>query len=219
MTGLRERQKANRRRRILAAAVEWFQREGYRAARIEAVAEAAEVSVGTVYNHFSTKGDILMAVVTLEVEEVLTEAEAIVDAPPPGAQSALGALTRLYYDHSLHYLSKEMWRAAIAIWAEAPETPNGRRYAELDARLAAQAGRLVARLQSRGEARADLDAGAVGELAFNNLNQVFIAFVRDDPMTLPALHARIGRTTAPLARMLAPRADALRTRAPRTSTP
>ena len=61
MTGLRERQKADRTGRILDAASRLFRDQGYDAVRIEDIAAAAEVSAGTCYNYFSTKGDLLLA--------------------------------------------------------------------------------------------------------------------------------------------------------------
>ena len=202
MTGLRERQKADRQNRILRAAVTLFRRDGYRNVRIEDLAEAAEVSVGTVYNYYLTKGDILMATVALEVEEVLETGEAILAAPPRGVAAALMALIGHYYDHSLHYLDKEMWRSAMALSIEAPTTPYGRRYTELDDRLRAQVVALIARLQARGDVRADVDAQAVGETIFNNLNMMFIEFAKDEGMTIDALKAHVARQTAPLARMI-----------------
>ena len=51
MGKLRERQKADREKRILSAAVHKFRANGYKAVRIEDLAEAAEVSVGTVYHY------------------------------------------------------------------------------------------------------------------------------------------------------------------------
>ena len=207
MAGLREKQKAERERRILTAAVTRFRRDGYRAVRIEDLASAAEVSVGTVYNYYGTKGDILIATVALEVREVLDAGAAIVADPPPGAEAALLALIFQYYDHSLSYLSKEMWRMAMALSIEAPDTPNGRRYTALDARLAAQVVDLVSALQRRGEVRADVDAAALGTLAFNNLNQMFIEFVKDDGMTLDQLRARVAAQMRPLARLIAGRAE------------
>ena len=201
MAGLRERQKADRQRRILAAAVAAF-REGYRAARIEDLAAMAEVSVGTVYNYYPTKGDILMAVVTMEVEEVLAQGEALVEAPPPGAARALGALIDGYYDHSLVYLTKEMWRHAMAISIEAAETPNGRHYAALDARLCDQVTRLLARLEARGEVAADLPIAALGQVVFNNLNQMFMEFARDETMTIDELKRRVAAQTGPLAGLI-----------------
>jgi AcrR family transcriptional regulator len=203
MAGLRERQKADRERRILRAAVTRFRADGYRSVRIEDLAEMAEVSVGTVYNYYQTKGDILIATVAMEVEEVLEAGAAIVADPPPGAETALLALIFQYYDHSLEYLSKEMWRMAMALSIEAPGTPNGRRYSELDQRLAAQVTDLVRALQARGEVRGDLDAQALGELLFNNLNQMFIEFVKDDAMTLDTLRDRVAAQTRPVARLMA----------------
>lgn len=203
MAGLRERQKADRERRILKAAVTQFRAEGYRAVRIEDLAEMAEVSVGTVYNYYQTKGDILIATVAMEVEEVLASGAAIVEDPPKGAEAALLALIFQYYDHSLEYLSKEMWRTAMALSIQAPGTPNGQRYTKLDQRLSAQVTELVVALQARGEVRADLDAAAFGQVIFNNLNQMFIEFVKDDAMTLETLRNRVAEQTRPLARLIA----------------
>lgn len=202
MTKLRERQKADRERRILSAAVHKFRADGYKRARIEDLAAAADVSVGTVYNYYGTKGDILIAAVAMEVEEVLAEGQAIVDTPPDNPFEALLALTFCYYDHSLNYLTKEMWRRAMGLAIEAPETPNGRRYAALDGKLAAQVGDLVHRFQQDGKIAADIDAAAVGQVLFNNLNQLFIGFVTDDAMTLDSLRAEATALTRPIAQLL-----------------
>jgi AcrR family transcriptional regulator len=199
---LRERQKADRHRRILAAAVVRFRRDGFHSVRIEDVAEDAEVSVGTIYNYYGTKGDLLMAAVALEVEEVLATGEAILADPPADVAEALLALIGHYYDHSLHYLTKGMWRAAMALSIEASGTQEGRRYAELDARLAEQVAGLVLRLQDRGTVHPSLDARVFGEVLFNNLNAMFIEFVKDDAMPLEHLKTRLAIQIRPLARLM-----------------
>lgn len=204
MTGLRERQKADRTRRILTAASTLFRAQGYDAVRIEDIAAAAEVSAGTCYNYFSTKGDLLLAIVSMEVEEVAEAGHALVEAPPEDIASALGGLIRLYYDHSLHYLSKEMWRKAMAFSIEAPATPFSQRYTELDALLIAQVCDLVAALQHRGRARADLDPMVVGRVVFNTLNQMFIEFVKADAMDLADLHRQSDAQTDVLAALMQP---------------
>lgn len=91
MTGLRAKQKADRNRRILQAATELFREVGYDSARIEDIAERAEVSVGTFYNYYQNKGDILVAAVSMEVEEVLAAGKTIVDNPPDTVGNALTA--------------------------------------------------------------------------------------------------------------------------------
>jgi AcrR family transcriptional regulator len=58
----RQREKALRRETILRAAETLFAQKGYRKTRIEEVADAAEVSVGTVYGYFKNKESLLINV-------------------------------------------------------------------------------------------------------------------------------------------------------------
>lgn len=203
MAGLRARQKADRQRRILEAAVARFRTGGYDETRIEEIAEAAEVSVGTVYNYFGSKGEILLAIVALEVTEVLGAGEALVADPPRDVADALGALIAQYYDHSLVYLTKEMWQTAMSISILHPDTPLGRRYTELDRRLSAQVTAMIRRLQTLGRVRAGLDPAALGAVIFNNLNMMFIEFAKDADMTIETLKARVAGQNAELARLIA----------------
>ena len=204
MSGLRQKQKTDRSSRILQAASALFRQGGYPAARIEDIAAAAGVSVGTFYNYFDTKGDVLLAIVTLEVAEVLQAGEALLTNPPPDATAALDALFAGYLDHALVYLSKEMWRTAMALTIEHPDSAFSARYTRLDALLTEQVCTLIIRLQQRGNARPDIDARTIGEVLFNNLNMMFIAFVKDDAMPLATVKAAVARQTAPLALLLQP---------------
>lgn len=191
--GLRARQKADRAARILAAATRLFRETSFDAVRLEEIAAAAELSVGTLYNYFQTKGDILVAIVTMEVEEVLAEGARILADPARGIEAALDDLVGGYFDHSLTYLSKEMWRRAMALSIEAPGTPFSMRYSELDARLTDQVCALVAAFQVKGRVRPDISSRTAGEVIFNNLNNMFIEFVRSDTMTLAELRAGVRR--------------------------
>jgi len=202
MAGLREKQKENRGRRILQAASRLFREQGYAKTRIETIAAQAEVSVGTVYNYYENKGDLLVAIVSMEVDEVLNAGAQLVADPPEDVESALNALLWIYLDHSLVYLNKEMWRQAMAITTHQPETRFGRTYGNLDTRLSAQVCGLVERLQAAGRVRREVDATAVGELLFNNTNMMFILFVKDEAMSLDCLKAAITRQNRPLARAI-----------------
>ena len=202
MTGLRARQKADKNRRILEAATGLFREVGYDAARIEDIAERAEVSVGTFYNYYQNKGDILLATVGMEVVEVLAAGESIVADPPADVAEALSRLINQYYDHSQVYSSKEMWRTAMAFSIQQPETPFSKRYTELDRRLCSQVSTLIQRLQLRGAVLTGIDTSAVGAMVFNNLNMMFTEFVRDEAMPLDRLKADVARQTRPLATLI-----------------
>jgi AcrR family transcriptional regulator len=193
MTGLRARQKADRTTRIIEAAAQLFRRVGYEAAKMEDIANAAQVSIGTIYNYYQNKGDLLVAIVALEVNEVLTRGERIVDKPPRSAGRAIDRLIGNYIEHSLVYLSKEMWRQAMAISTQQPDSPFGLTYAALDGKLTEQVCQLIAKLQSLGLVTAELDCEAVGEIIFNNTNMMFINFVKSPRMSVKRLRATLAR--------------------------
>lgn len=193
MSGLRERQKASRHLRILEAAAKLFREHGYEEATMEAIAALAEVSIGTIYNYYRNKGDLLVAIVSLEVEEVLKAGEGVIADPPDTAEAAVDALIGGYVEHSLHYLSKEMWRQAMAISTVQPGSPFGETYAALDVALAQQTCALIAKLQRLGLLSARADAGSLGEVIFNNTNMNFIVFVKTDAMSLGELRGTLRR--------------------------
>jgi AcrR family transcriptional regulator len=187
MSGLRERQKAHRHDRIIDAATRLFREQGYEAVKMEAIAEAAEVAIGTIYNYYRNKGDLLVAIVSLEVEEVLKAGEEVIARPPASAEAAVDALIGGYVEHSLHYLSKEMWRQAMAISTVQPTSPFGETYAGLDVALARQTCQLLEKLQELGLLSRAADAASLGEVIFNNTNMNFIDFVKAEAMGVPEL--------------------------------
>ena len=193
MTGLRARQKADRHQRILQAASELFRKSGYEGAKIEAIAALAEVSIGTIYNYYQNKGDLLVAIVAMEVNEVLNAGQGVIAKPPADVMKAVDRLVIGYIEHSLVYLSKEMWRQAMAISTQQPDSPFGKTYGDLDRALTDQTCALIARLQELGLVRRDIDSRSVGEMIFNNTNMMFIVFVKDETMTIAELRAAIRR--------------------------
>ncbi len=202
MSGLRAQKKADKNRRILEAATTLFRKVGYDSARIEDIAEMAGVSVGTFYNYYKNKGDMLMATVSMEVEEVLAAGHEIIERDLDNVGHALSELIGKYYDHSLTYLSKEMWRTAMSLSIAQPETPFSKRYTALDHRLSKQVCDLFRALQSRGIVRKDVDCEATGELVFNNVNMMFIEFVKDEDMDVAGLKEEVERQSQPLVRMM-----------------
>jgi AcrR family transcriptional regulator len=193
MSGLREKQKALRHDRILESAARLFREHGYEDVKMEAIAAEAEVAIGTIYNYYQNKGDLLVAIVSLEVEEVLKAGEAVIADPPSGLEAAVDALIGGYVAHSLHYLSKEMWRQAMAISTTQPNSPFGETYAALDVALARQTCSLLAKLQDLGLLRPEADAASIGEVIFNNTNMNFVIFVKSEQMSMDQLRGLLHR--------------------------
>ena len=193
MSGLRAKHRADRHQRIIEAAAALFRQSGYEGAKIEAIAAEAEVSVGTIYNYYRNKGDILVAIVSMEVNEVLNAGRGVVASPPRNVADAIDVLIGGYIDHSLIYLSKAMWRQAMATSTQQPDSPFGKTYAALDHGLADQTCELVERLKGLGLVRPQTDVRSAGEIIFNNMNMMFIEFVKQEAMPLEQLRAAIRR--------------------------
>ena len=198
MAGLRQRQKETRDRRIIEAAALLFRDPGYDGVKMETIAAHADVSIGTIYNYYQNKGDLLVAIVAVEVNEVLNAGATLLSRPPADIEQAVDRLFAIYLEHSLVYLSKAMWRHAMAISTQQPESPSGRLYSDLDRRLADQVCSLIERLKEKGSVAADIDIRAVGEMLFNNMNMMFTVFVKTESMTLRSLRQDVARQNRPL---------------------
>ena len=193
MTGLRERQKAGRREGIIKAAALLFRRDGFAATSIEQIAERAELSAGTVYNYFASKGDLLLALVALDGAQVRAAGARHVARPVSDPVAAVNALLEGYVDHALVHLDKRMWRQMMGIALSFSETELGSGYRALDRKLAGQVGDLCATLQERGDIPAGVDCKDAGEVLFYVCNSLFMEFVADDALTLAAMKKRMQR--------------------------
>lgn len=69
----REQKKVVYRKAILEAAKQEFIRKGYKEASVAAIMEAAQLGVGTFYNYFSSKEEILMHLLANLLQEVADE--------------------------------------------------------------------------------------------------------------------------------------------------
>lgn len=84
--------KAITRRRILDAALEVFAREGYHAARMDAIAPAAWASKGALYFHFPGKLDLFSALVDEFAADLAGEVATASRAEPSGVAQVEAAI-------------------------------------------------------------------------------------------------------------------------------
>ncbi|WP_372446726.1 TetR family transcriptional regulator [Microbispora oryzae] len=83
---MRTRSQRQRRRRILQAAAALASRGGVEAMQMRTVAERAGVALGTLYRYFPSKMDLVVAVVSEEIDLL----EASIERRPPGAATPAG---------------------------------------------------------------------------------------------------------------------------------
>lgn len=84
--GVRSRSQHQRRKRIVQAAAALASRGGVEAMQMRTVAERAGVALGTLYRYFPSKMDLVVAVVSEEIDLL----ESSFDRRPPGAADPAG---------------------------------------------------------------------------------------------------------------------------------
>jgi AcrR family transcriptional regulator len=137
------------RARILAAADSVFTTRGPTAST-EAVARQAGVAIGTVFRHFPTKETLVEAVFVERARELVSEADALLDADDAGA-----AFFAFFARVAAQTASKHAFTDALAE-AGIDDAPVQRATAKVGAELHRALGALLSRAQDSGAVRPDL---------------------------------------------------------------
>ena len=192
MTGLRERKKTERSREILAAAAQVFQSKGFEGARIEEIARQADVAPATVYNHFPTKDQLLLALVQLYRLEFQSARRRLVENPPDDPTDALRRFYDVLLRRSLKYLDKPNWRHVQAVsmlhsWG----TENAMWHNEQ--RLLEEQVAILTTLQARGCVPAAIDCRILAENVHAIGYFCWQRFLSDPEMTIAEVKAAFTR--------------------------
>ncbi len=156
---------ADRRTRILAAARAAAARDGFVGVTMDAIAAGAQVSKGTLYNHFPSKEALLLEMVIEELSAGgAIVAQHVTDTRDPAA-ALRGVTDGLVAMVSAREGSGSLLYQAWAIVAEAPEMEGALRIAlqQLFRSWAALTRELVERGQREGRFPSDVDAGVVAD--------------------------------------------------------
>jgi AcrR family transcriptional regulator len=189
VTGLRQKHRAGRERRILSAAREAFCERGYASSTIEEIAARAEVSSVTVFNYYRSKGSVLLAVVAESDRLLLEKIDVVLAAPPDDPVEAVVAFAQTILEHAFTTLTPEVWANAVATALSEGASEFGRGYRELDRKLVRRLASLVATLAARGRMRPRHGAQTVAEVLYNLYNARFVEFAADPGMSREAAAA------------------------------
>jgi TetR/AcrR family fatty acid metabolism transcriptional regulator len=159
---------ADKRERILDAAVRVFARKGFHRARVSEVARAAGVADGTIYLYFKSKDALLVSLFEDRVERLL----AFLEAELPRAASASEKLRRVI-ELQLGLLEGERDLAEVVTVILRQSTKLMKQYAapKFTAYLDA-IGRVVADGQAAGELRRDVSPHLAARAIFGALDGI-----------------------------------------------
>jgi TetR/AcrR family transcriptional regulator len=98
----REREKLNRRNEILQAAWEVFASKDYDSATVDEIAEAAELSKGTLYLYFQNKADLFFSTLEMGIERIFSIVHEVVsshDDPVNGLKEIIKRLLNFFEEN------------------------------------------------------------------------------------------------------------------------
>ncbi|MDP3854747.1 TetR/AcrR family transcriptional regulator [Phenylobacterium sp.] len=97
MAGARRSRKEATRQRVLDAARELFETRGYDETTVREIARQAEVSVGSVFTTFSSKGDILSQVMADRLDALYAELDRVAPHLRGSTPDRLGSIFAIHY--------------------------------------------------------------------------------------------------------------------------
>lgn len=195
---LRQINKANRQKQVIANAARFFSSIGYDLTTIEMVAERSNMSPATIYNNFENKIGLLLAVLIEEGEEVQRIGEQLIAQRKETDVRIIYRLIELYVDHPMEFMNKSCWRQALAASTASSNKKFTREYQNVDKRLKNQLIDLMHALQKEHTFVSQVDPGSLGAIIWNNVDQMFTDFISSEGMTLNELKSTINRQTSSL---------------------
>ncbi len=119
MTGLREKKKSARKDRIFSAAVDLFNKQGFSNTSMQDIAEKASLAVGTLYNYFPSKNDLLLDIMQEEMEITITGDDALfnVNLQDHDAKDIIKSLLKKIFNVPLLINKESMKEIFIAIFS------------------------------------------------------------------------------------------------------
>lgn len=156
MSGLRERQKVERRQAISKAAIELFERQGFQNTTIEQIANQAGVSAPTVFKYFGNKQEIILEVLHEADQRALKDTRSqMPDIENP--VDAMCYLERQLTGYALEVMHPSLWRELLPLILFGGDNGLPEGYRAMNDALRAEISGLLRELQQAGKLRADLD--------------------------------------------------------------
>jgi AcrR family transcriptional regulator len=194
VSGLRERQKAERRQAISKAAVELFERQGFQTTTIEQIASQAGVSAPTVFKYFGNKQEIIL--------EILHEADrrALKDTRSQMPEiedpvDALCYLERLLTGYALEVMHPSLWRELLPLILFGGDNGLPEGYRAMNDALRAEISGLIRELQQAGKLRPDLDVELAAFLLNDYSHLQLYRLVNQEQPDVEAHSAQVRRIT------------------------
>lgn len=181
---------------IIEIAARLFVENGFQETRIDAIAEEADVAVGTVYNHFTTKSDILVAILLADLGSVVAKTRSLVAEPGSDTVQAMLGIGRAVID-TMEQRPRSLWRQLFA-HSLLDAAGLGMTLLAVNRQYIALLRTLLEHLRANGDLAERFVLTDITAVTFSIGNSLVYDYIRDDSMTADDFQAALGRQLAAL---------------------
>lgn len=194
VSGLRERQKVERRQAISKAAIELFERQGFQNTTIEQIASQAGVSAPTVFKYFGNKQEIILEILHDADQRALKDTRnQIPEIEDP--VDALCYLERLLTGYALEVMHPSLWRELLPLILFGGDNGLPEGYRAMNDALKAEISGLLRELQQAGKLRADLNVDLAAFLLNDYSHLQLFRLVNQEQPDIESHSAQVRRIT------------------------
>ncbi|MCK5132118.1 MAG: TetR/AcrR family transcriptional regulator [Candidatus Sabulitectum sp.] len=180
--GLRERRKKDTRESIILSARQRFFSCGYKETSMGEIAESSDVAVGTLYNYFKSKGEIMLAIANEDSSDILT---------PPGnsdmdtlsVEDLVWQFTEKLIDFFSSY-PRELIKELIGVFWEAGQEKLSDGLASIDIRIMNQITEMITTLRRNGRIKKETEPQIVALALYGMATTAVMWYSVDPQMTL-----------------------------------
>jgi len=180
--GLRERKRRDTRKAILDSAEILFPLRGYRNTTMEAIAERADIAVGTIYNYFHSKAEVMVELNSRETERVISELRTL-DIEGCSVEDMLWEIiSRILavFDRYPRELMRELFSATI----ENSHSTLTNGLVRQDEKFLGYLAGILEELKSKGRLKMETDPGSVAYGIYSLVFGGMLRYSMDDDFTL-----------------------------------
>jgi AcrR family transcriptional regulator len=188
--GLRERQKEKRYQAIINAALSLIQEKGYAATSIEEIAASAEVAVGTVYNYFHTKADIIVEIYKSNITSNLSRGQDLIASFSGDYRQLVAGLLIVYAAGYCGGREKSLLREIYSV-VMSEQALARQELLQSDYLLVEQLTGLLSQLQQQNQLKPHIDLNEAAYILFSVANYDVMIFITDDNMQFCFLEENI----------------------------
>jgi len=176
MQNLRKKKKQERRQRIFSNAVYLLKKKGFTNTSMLDIAENSNLAVGTLYNYYSSKNDLILAIFNRENQKFFRKINSKLKKllhSDKNARSIISEVVLQFFNDFIFLSKKNMKEIMTALFSSEDYLQKGM---EEDLRLISLIEQCLQNLKNKDKIKKDIDTNLTAEIIYGIVFEQFIMY-------------------------------------------